>query len=150
MNTIAITVMITLLVLLFTYIKTQRGNYLRNKQFKFPLSAMASSIFAVAVASFIHPIFGLGLAILFAMYQIASLWLIEKLINERDNVRRTVGSVDPTDIVHKLSEDYMEHEYTIMSIVNTPKPHSDLQIAQVIMLRRKQLEILEQYQLLDY
>jgi uncharacterized NAD-dependent epimerase/dehydratase family protein len=99
----------------------------------------------------VNPIVGLMFGILQCIYHFTTLYIIEKVHEiQEDEQRHIVGEIDPIDIIHQLTEEYMEIEDRIIILVNTPKPHSKELVMEFVELRNRQFRILEEYRELHY
>jgi hypothetical protein len=123
----------------------------KNVSFKAVTISILICFLLTAVSYWIHPIFSVVVVSILIIIHLINFYLIFFYVeyNEEED-KKYVGEIDPIDVAHQMCEEYMQYEYTIQSIVNSPKPHSDLQVAQFIQLRKKQAKILEEYQELDY
>lgn len=149
-----ITTFTALVVFTFAFViilKAYRFHILRNKRFKFPYLKLAFNIILISCFHMVLPIIGLMFGILQCIYHLTTLYIIEKVHEiEQEESKVIVGEIDPIDVIHELTEEYMDLENQIIEIVNSPKPHSKEQVMHFVKIRNRQFMILEQYRELQY
>lgn len=107
------------------------------------LLSMFANAVIIAVCYYLHPVIGIVSAAVLNMYHLGFIYMITQVdLDEHDKYIADINLID-------VAEEYIKLEDDIQSIVNSPKPHSDLQVAEFIRLRTRQLEILEHYRELN-